>query len=288
MGVVAQIKERRFYPRVVCHIKDSAGETIRNISQSGIYLESDRNYQRTDAISLSLLLPPEQRASTLVMKIVRRETLSGGRYGYGLSFKDLDADDFKRIQYFILYYTTRDDSSFPVDETKSRVLYKTLSIQTHQQNLTYLDPRLAEHIRPTDCFAVYDLTRDLQQFVRASEIKDGTLVAQILHTSATLAVNELDEPMLLMDLLKKLRSFVPKDADYFHNGPLRQANLCVDDSHCDRNGDAHVKAALFGQPSVTLIVRNGELMLGHWQKVALLEFDGPRRREVVVQVGGYN
>jgi secondary thiamine-phosphate synthase enzyme len=63
-------------------------------------------------------------------------------------------------------------------------------------------------------------------------------------------------------------------------------NLCQEDTHCDRNGDAHVKAALFGAPSVSLIVRDGSLVLGRWQKVALVEFDGPREREVLVQIMG--
>ena len=164
--------------------------------------------------------------------------------------------------------------------------YDSIIIETRQQNLTILDPRLAEFIRPTDYFFVHDLTSRLKEMVQSLEIRNGTLTAQILHTSATLCVNELDEPMLLMDLTKKLRDLAPKDADYFHNGPMREVNLCADDLHCDRNADAHVRSSLFGYPSVSLIIRNGELVVGQWQKVALLEFDGPRRREVLIQIAG--
>lgn len=171
-------------------------------------------------------------------------------------------------------------------EQTTKVVYKTISLQTKQQNLTELDPRLEQFIRPNDYFCVYDLTKELQLVVEKSGIQDGTVTAQILHTSATLCVNEMDEPMLLMDLARKLRVFAPKEGEYLHNGPLRHVNLCEDDSHCDRNGDAHLKASLFGQSSVTLIIRDGRLVVGQWQKVALLEFDGPRRREVLVQATG--
>ncbi len=175
---------------------------------------------------------------------------------------------------------------FRQEPAEFRALYRTIAVDTLQENLTALDPRLAEFITLSDCFYIHNLTAELQNFVRESGIQDGTLVVQILHTSATLCVNELDEPMFLMDLVHKLRQFVPKEHQYFHNGPLRVVNLCADDSHCDRNGDAHVRTALFGHPSVSLIVREGELVLGQWQKIALLDFDGPRRREVLAQVMG--
>jgi secondary thiamine-phosphate synthase enzyme len=177
-----------------------------------------------------------------------------------------------------------------VEETKpsskSEVFYKTWEIDTQQQNLEDLDPRLKEHLTPADFFYIRDLTADLTQWVKECGVKDGFVVVQILHTSATLCVNELDEPMLLMDMAKKLRWFAPKEDAYFHNGPLRTVNLCAEDTHCDRNGDAHVKAALFGNPSVSLIVRDGNLVLGRWQKISLIEFDGPRKREVLAQVMG--
>lgn len=167
-----------------------------------------------------------------------------------------------------------------------KVFYKTLSIQTQQENLTQLDPRLGDFLHPGDYFYVHNITEDLKQFVAESKIQEGNLTAQILHTSASLAVNELDEPMLLGDINHKLRAFVPKAEKYLHNGPLREVNLCKEDSHCDRNADAHVRAFLFGHPSVTLIVREGRLILGQWQRVALIEYDGPRKREVMIQLMG--
>ena len=170
--------------------------------------------------------------------------------------------------------------------TGLRFLYKTLQIDTKQQNLTDLDPRLSEFLKPNDFFYLSDLTTKIDQFVKESDIQNGNVLIHVLHTSATIWVNELDEPMLLGDLATKLRALVPKEAAYLHNGPLRTVNLCPDDFHCDRNADAHVKASLFGYASVPLIVRDGKLVLGRWQKVALVEFDGPRKREVLLQLMG--
>lgn len=167
-----------------------------------------------------------------------------------------------------------------------QIFYQTLVIDTQKENLTTLDPRLAQFLVPGDYFYIQDLSKDLREFVEKSDISDGTLTAQILHTSATLLVNELDEPMLLGDIARKLRSFVPREEQFLHNSPLRIANRCAEDTHCDRNGDAHVKASLFGTHSISLIVRDGQLVLGTWQKVALIDFDGPRRREVLVQIIG--
>ncbi len=175
-------------------------------------------------------------------------------------------------------------------ETVPPVFFKThytqIKIQTERQNLTAYDPRLAEFLEPSDHFYVHDITEELKRIAREATVLHGMLTAQILHTSATLVVNEIDEPMLLGDLMRKLRVLAPKNDAYLHNSPMRTVNLCADDHHCDQNGDAHVKSTLFGHPSVSLIVREGRLVLGQWQKVALFEFDGPRPREVLVQVIG--
>ena len=70
-----------------------------------------------------------------------------------------------------------------------RVYYEMISVQTDRENLTSLDPRLSDHIKLNDFFYIHDLTCQLQMFVRENRINDGTLTAQILHTSATLIVN---------------------------------------------------------------------------------------------------
>ena len=167
-----------------------------------------------------------------------------------------------------------------------KFFYETLTIQTERENLTQLDTKLLPYVQPNDYFFVEDITDRLKSIVAVSGVQDGSLLVQVLHTSAMLSMNELDEPMLLGDINRRVNDIVPKSSNYLHNSPLRSKNLCEDDYKCDRNGDAHVKSCLFGTPSITIIVRGGELVLGQWQKVCLIDFDGPRTRSVVAQVMG--
>jgi secondary thiamine-phosphate synthase enzyme len=92
--------------------------------------------------------------------------------------------------------------------------------------------------------------------------------------------------MLLGDIHKCLGNLVPHLNDYLHNSKLRTKTLCVDDYKCDRNADAHIKSFLIGGHTTSLLVRNGELVLGKWQRVTMIDFDGPRKRKLTVQVLG--
>ena len=287
MAVVAPIRERRSYPRVPCQLFDSRHEAIHNISQTGLYLESPHPYPAGSELKISFFVPPEDLPLRIAARVIRRETLVTGGFGYGLSIKDLGIEEFGQIRDFFIHQTgkTRLRSIGNERDRTARVFFKTISVRTQRENLTKLDPRLAEFVEPADYFYLHDLTKDLRNLAEKSGIVDGLVTVQLLHTSACLCVNELDEPMLLMDIAKKLRNLAPKGEKYFHNSPMREVNLC-DDETCDQNGDAHLKATLFGHPSVSLILREGKLVLGQWQRVALLEFDGPREREVLVQVIG--
>ncbi len=167
-----------------------------------------------------------------------------------------------------------------------KVYYKDLEISTEQMNLAQLDPKLAQFLEQHDCFYIEDICDTFRGVVRESGVKDGLLNAQVMHTTAVLSVNELDEPMLLGDINKCLSSLVPHLNDYLHNSKLRTKNLCADDYKCDRNADAHIKSFLIGGHSVSLLVRDGELVLGKWQRVTMIDFDGPRKRKLTVQVLG--
>lgn len=167
-----------------------------------------------------------------------------------------------------------------------KVFRKELEFRTDQNNLLDLEPKLAPHLKDSDFFSIVDLTEASRQWVAESGIQDGLLTVQTLHTTCLVYVNELDEPCLLGDINNALRDFVPKEKSYLHNGPLRWKNLCEDDHKCDRNGDAHVKAFLFGSPSHSVIVQDGAPRWGQWQRLCLIDFDGPRTRQVVAQVIG--
>ena len=121
-----------------------------------------------------------------------------------------------------------------------------------------------------------DLTSDLEAFVAASGIQSGLLNVQSLHTTAAIVVNE-HEPLLLTDLAGLLERLAPVDAVYRHdNITLRTVNCVLSEPP---NGHSHCRALLLGSTAALNVV-DGELLLGTWQRVFLVELDGPRTRDV--------
>lgn len=116
---------------------------------------------------------------------------------------------------------------------------------------------------------IVDITRQVKEIVSKSKVKEGACTIFTRHATAAIIVNENWDPALRNDLLNLLAKLVPEGV-WEHDK--------VDD-----NGAAHLKAILLG-PSKTIPVRNGELLLGRWQGIALAEFDGPREREIIVQI----
>ena len=121
-----------------------------------------------------------------------------------------------------------------------------------------------------------DLTPDLEAFVAASGIQSGLLNVQSLHTTAAIVVNE-HEPLLLTDMAGLLERLASVDAVYRHdNLTLRTVNCVLGEPP---NGHAHCRALLLGSTAALNVV-GGELRLGRWQRVFLVELDGPRTRDV--------
>ncbi len=115
-----------------------------------------------------------------------------------------------------------------------------------------------------------EITRQVQEVVSRSGIMDGFVVVSSPHTTAGVTVNEHADPDVMSDIMSTLDRLVPRSGPY---------------AHVEGNADSHVKATLVG-PSVCLPVEGGRLALGTWQGVFFCEFDGPRRRRIVVQVVG--
>ncbi len=126
-----------------------------------------------------------------------------------------------------------------------------------------------------------DLTELVAERVRRSGIGHGLVCVQSRHTTTAVVVNE-NEPLLIEDAKRMLERLVPRGAVYGHNELHRRRDAAPDES---RNGDAHCRALLLGS-SETLAVAGGALQLGRWQRVFLVELDGPRRRTVCVVVMG--
>ena len=120
----------------------------------------------------------------------------------------------------------------------------------------------------------HDVTPAVTKAVAASGLRAG--VATVFVVGSTAAITTIEfEPGAVHDLNAVFEELAPRDGDYRHH--LRWG---------DDNGSSHVRAAMLG-PSITIPFRNGELMLGTWQQIALFEFDTrPRRRELVVQIIG--
>jgi secondary thiamine-phosphate synthase enzyme len=116
-----------------------------------------------------------------------------------------------------------------------------------------------------------EITDRVRDAITASKVRSGLCVVYCPHTTAAITVNENADPDVVHDMLLYLNRTIPKDQNGFRHG--------------EGNSDSHIKASLVG-PSVTLVVNDGDLVLGRWQGVYFCEFDGPRTRTVVVQVVG--
>ncbi len=116
---------------------------------------------------------------------------------------------------------------------------------------------------------VVDITDDVRRVVRESGVENGIALVYTPHTTTGIIVNEA-ESGLISDLIEFLGRLVPKGAGYEHD-------------RIDDNADAHIKAAIIGNSAV-IPVENSELLLGTWQRILLVELDGPRRRKVLVKV----
>jgi secondary thiamine-phosphate synthase enzyme len=113
-----------------------------------------------------------------------------------------------------------------------------------------------------------DITAGIQAAVQASKVRDGICLVFVPHTTAAVTINENADPDVKKDILMALKKAVPDNLSWDHG---------------EGNSPAHVKASLVGS-SVMIIVESGRLRLGTWQGVAFCEFDGPRRRQVLIEI----
>ena len=110
-----------------------------------------------------------------------------------------------------------------------------------------------------------DITSKVQQEVARSGIGEGICYIFNPHTTAGLTINEGADPAVRDDIVAVLRKVIP------HDHPYR---------HMEGNSPAHIMASLMGS-SLTVLIENGRLVLGTWQKIFFCEFDGPRSRKVI-------
>jgi secondary thiamine-phosphate synthase enzyme len=116
-----------------------------------------------------------------------------------------------------------------------------------------------------------DISRDVEEIVKKSEISEGLCVIYTTHSTAAIVVNE-HEVGLMNDIVKKVQQDFPKGVGWLHD-------------RVDDNADAHLASSFLG-PTTVIPVRNASLVRGTWQNIFLLELDGPRARKVIVEVMG--
>lgn len=116
--------------------------------------------------------------------------------------------------------------------------------------------------------AFVDITPEVAAEVRAAGLTDGAVVVYVPHTTAGVTINENADPSVRADIEMALDRLIPATLPF---------------THLEGNADAHVKASLMGS-SVTIPLQDGRLQLGIWQGVYFAEFDGPRRRRVLVSL----
>ena len=113
-----------------------------------------------------------------------------------------------------------------------------------------------------------DITREVERHIAEADLEEGACVLWSAHTTGGITVNEGADPAVARDIEEWLAAAAPHGRGY---------------RHLEGNADSHIKTALVG-PGLTLVVSDGRLQLGRWQRVFFCEFDGPRTRRVLIQL----
>lgn len=121
-------------------------------------------------------------------------------------------------------------------------------------------------VRTLSRTSLVNITQEVRKAVSELGIEDGSVIVYCPHTTAAITINENADPDVARDIDSKLSEMIPCSGAY---------------RHCEGNSDGHVKSSLVGC-SETVLVSDGELVLGTWQGIFFCEFDGPRTRSVIV------
>ncbi|MGI6117560.1 MAG: secondary thiamine-phosphate synthase enzyme YjbQ [Bilifractor sp.] len=123
-------------------------------------------------------------------------------------------------------------------------------------------------VRTTKHTQMLDITSRVEGIVRQSGVDSGVCTVFIPHTTAAVTINENADPNVVRDFTKEINKIVPWEDGYLH---------------AEGNSAAHLKASMIGF-SEQIIINDGHLLLGTWQGIYFVEFDGPRTRKVYVKI----
>jgi len=119
---------------------------------------------------------------------------------------------------------------------------------------------------------IVNITKQVRDIVKKSKIKDGIALVSAMHITASVFVND-EESGLKQDFLEWLEKLAPMKKDYLHHRTGED------------NADAHLKRTVMGH-QVTLPITNNDLDFGPWEQIFYGEFDGQRRKRIIVKVIG--
>jgi secondary thiamine-phosphate synthase enzyme len=137
------------------------------------------------------------------------------------------------------------------------------AMKSHTEYLWFCTERPRQYV---------NITKDLERALAKSGIREGLVLAAAMHITAGVYINDAEDG-LIQDIDEWLEALAPSGRDYRHHATG------------EANGDAHLKNLLVGH-QVLVPVTGGKLDLGPWQQVFYAEFDGQRRKRVVVKVIG--
>ncbi len=118
-----------------------------------------------------------------------------------------------------------------------------------------------------------NITPRIEELVRKSEVREGLVLVNAMHITASVFIND-DEKGLHADFKRFLEKLAPYDVNGYQHHQTGEDN-----------GDAHLKRQLFGR-EVVVAVTEGKLDFGPWERIFYGEFDGRRRKRVLVKVIG--
>jgi secondary thiamine-phosphate synthase enzyme len=123
-------------------------------------------------------------------------------------------------------------------------------------------------VKTTSRIQLIDITTHIKTLLRSENMSSGIIVVYVPHTTCGVTINENADPTVKEDIIEVFDRLVPANGTY---------------RHLEGNSDAHIKSSIVGS-SVTVFVESGALVLGTWQGIFLAEFDGPRKRSILLKM----
>ncbi len=123
-------------------------------------------------------------------------------------------------------------------------------------------------VKTTKHTSFVNITNQVREIVRNSRVNSGLCIVYVPHTTACVLINEGADPDVIRDIAYSLEKLIPWKDNY---------------AHSEGNSAAHIRSAIIGNSRI-IPIENGDLLLGTWESIFLVDFDGPRERKVIVKI----